>query len=287
MLHIRFPAFDELSGKQHVFIGILRLILNQNMILWNPLLQGVLLHGFTLGNLLIAALAARHDAVSYTHLDVYKRQVYDPQYSLITAAQYNKAAESAKPTGNNAGIKKIDTAEIFGDHFVPGAPDTYPKELADIPNVADRSYNKGGKHAVTSGGSSISFDVDHEQTQEYKNGFNLDFSAELDLVASVTASAMMRVNAEGRIGLDFTAGGGASWINSTAHGKGVGATVNALPKASNAYAFNITPAMWRTTALEKDKDGKNPYVLGFLTEGAENADVYKRQGRHHYQYYRL
>ena len=31
------------------------------MILWNPLLQGVLLHGFTLGNLLIAALAARHD----------------------------------------------------------------------------------------------------------------------------------------------------------------------------------------------------------------------------------
>ena len=81
----------------------------------------------------------------------------------------------------------------------------------------------------------------------------------------------MRLNAEGRIGLDFTAGGGASWIHSTAHGKGVGATVNALPKAANAYAFNITPVMWRTTALEKDKDGKNPYVLGFLTEGAENA----------------
>lgn len=198
--------------------------------------------------------------------------VYDPQYSLITAAQYNKAAESAKPIGNNAGIKKINTAEIFGNPFVPGAPDTYPKELADIPNVADQSYNtKGGKYAVTSGGSSISFDVDHEQTQEYKNGFNLDFSAELDLVASSKTSAVLKVNTDEKIGLNFTAGGGASWINSTAHGKGVGATVNALPKAANAYAFNITPAMWRTTALEKDKDGKNPYVLGFLTEGAENA----------------
>lgn len=197
--------------------------------------------------------------------------VYDPQYSLITVDQYNKAAEGAEPTGNNAGIKKINTAEIFGDHFVPGAPDTYPKELSDIPNVADHSYNKGGKHAVTSGGSSITFDIDQEQTQEYKNGFNLDFSAELDLVASADISFLLAINAEGRIGLDFTAGGGASWINSTAHGKGVGATVNALPKAANAYTFEVAPAMWRSTALEKNKDGKNPYVLGFLTEEAENA----------------
>ena len=197
--------------------------------------------------------------------------VYDPQYSLITVDQYNKAAESAKLTGNNTGIRKIDTAEIFGKDFVPGAPDTYPKEQKNIPNVANDSYNQGGNHAVTSGGSSITFDIDQEQTQEYKNGFNLDFSAEIDFVAMAKVSFFTALNSESRFGVNFTAGGGASWINSTAHGKGVGATVNALPKAANAYTFEVAPAMWRTTALEKSKDGKNPYVLGFLTEEAENA----------------
>ena len=66
--------------------------------------------------------------------------------------------------------------------------------------------------------------------------------------------------------------GASCGIASNRTGKALHASLTGLPQEASAYVFEATLALWRTTALSgADGDGRNPYVFGFLADGADTA----------------
>lgn len=194
--------------------------------------------------------------------------VYDPQYSMLSLEEYNSAAAQYSTT--SAPVQQIDMSQVYGS-YTPGAPETYPGSETAVPNVLTDSYQHGDMQVIRPNVDNT-FEVDSTHTTQMSHGFDLDFSASLDFTASVELSLFVALETSARAGINFSAGGGASWIESSVTGKAISATITGLPKDANAYSFQATPALWRTTALSnKLEDGKNPYVFGFLTEDAQLA----------------
>ena len=194
--------------------------------------------------------------------------IYNPQYGIISVEQYNKAAKTYGTP--DTPVSEIPMDEIYAD-YVPGAPDTYPKAEADLKNVASGSCRAGGTQKVSTD-AAYGFSVEDDQKNELKNGFSLDFSPSLDYMASTKVGLFTSGESSVQGSQNPAISSGASWIASNRTGKALEASLTGLPQEASAYVFDATPALWRTTALSgADGDGRNPYVFGFLADGADTA----------------
>lgn len=194
--------------------------------------------------------------------------LYNPQYSILSVDQYNQAAQTYGTAA--APVPEIDMKDVYAD-YVPGAPDTYPKTQADLPNVAAGSCHEGGTQSVSTGAAQ-KFLAGDDQTTEYRNGFSLKFNASLTFIAEAKVSMIVKPDATAQGSGSLEIGREPTWISASMNGQPVHASISKLPAGADAYGFSATPALWRTTALTGQAgDGKNPYVFGFLADGADAA----------------
>lgn len=192
--------------------------------------------------------------------------VYDPQYSILPLDDYNAAAQ--KYGTADAPIRQIDIKEVYGD-YAPGAPDTYPGAQADIPNIAQDSFNSKAAQSIGTT-SDTTFSLAYDKTHEIDHGLNVNFSGQINGVLNASVSLFTAGTFSGHAGGSFAVGGGFTRLASDTKGTTVNATISKLPADGSAYAFTATPALWRTTAVS-DKDYEPLYVFGFLTGGADTS----------------